>query len=208
MKKLMTLFTVLLSTILYCQDIYQNGFSAGYKAGYCYNNLGCIAPISPIGDRDFKNDYQTGYNNGFVKGQQDQKQYTTQYTPTGGALGQLRPAVQELDLNIDPNYMRELWINYYEKRRIKKQKKLAEQQEREAKIPQLIVDHTTEIIDEIDKLKKRLKANNMTDAEIDKIINNLHYENQTIYNKYKNNIKKYGDFYVENKKLKEKISKL
>jgi len=48
----------------------------------------------------------------------------------------------------------------------------------------------------------------MTDAEIDKIVNNLHYENQTLYNRYKDNIKKYGDFYVENKKLKEKISKL
>lgn len=208
MKKLMTLFTVLLSTILYCQDSYQNGFSAGYKAGYSYNVLACVAPISPIGDRDIKNDYQTGYNNGFVKGQQDQKQYTTQYTPTGGALGQLRPSVQDLDLNIDPNHMRELWADYYEKRRIKKQKKLVEKQEREAKIPQLVIDHTTEVIDEIEKLKKRLKDNNISDEEINKIVNNFHYENQRLYNKYKANIKKYGDFYVENKKLKEKISKL
>ncbi|MEA1850925.1 hypothetical protein U9K52_18580 [Chryseobacterium sp. MHB01] len=208
MKKLMTIFTVLLSTILYCQDIYQNGFSAGYKAGYCYNILGCIAPISPIGDRDIKNDYQTGYNNGFVKGQQDQKHYTTQHTPTGGAYGQVKPAVQELDLSIDTDHMRDLWADYYEKRRIKKQKKIAEKQEKEAKISQLIIDRTTEVIDEIDKLKKRLKANSMNDAEIDKIITNFHYENQTLYNKYKDNVKKYGDFYVENEKLKEKISKL
>lgn len=208
MKKFLLIFTLLSSMLFYSQDVYQNGFSAGYKAGYCYNLLGCVAPISPIGDRDIKNDYQTGYNNGFVKGQQDQKQYTTQYTPTGGALGQLRPSVQELDLNIDPNHMRELWADYYEKRRIKKQKKLAEQKEREVKISQLIVDHTTEVIDEIDKLKKRLKSNNISDKEIDKIVNNFHYENQTLYNKYKDNIKKYDDFYVENKKLKEKISKL
>lgn len=61
MKKFLSLFTVLSYMLFYSQDVYQNGFSAGYKAGYCYNTLGCIAPISPIGDRYIKNDYQTGY---------------------------------------------------------------------------------------------------------------------------------------------------
>lgn len=208
MKQLLTFFAVVLSTILYCQDSYQKGFSAGYKAGYCYNILGCIAPIAPIGYIDIKNDYQTGYNNGFVKGQQDQKESTAQYSSNGDALGQLKPAVKDLDLNIDPNYTRELWTDYYEKRRIKKQKKLAYEQKRNAEISTLVVDHTNEVINEIDKLKARLKANNISDSEINRIVKNFHYENQTLYNKYKDNVKKYGDFYVENKKLKEKISKL
>lgn len=52
--------------IILSQTTYQNGFKAGYEAGYCHGKIGCIAPIAPIGALDIKNDYQTGYNNGFV----------------------------------------------------------------------------------------------------------------------------------------------
>jgi hypothetical protein len=209
MKKSISILALFGCMFLYSQDVYQKGFSAGYKAGYCYNILGCIAPVSPIGNRDIKSDFQTGYNNGFVIGQQDQRSNNQQYNSnTGGALGQLKPSVQDLDLNVDPNHMRELWADYYEKRRIKKERKAAEKAKMNAAIPQLVVDHTTEVIGEIDKLKNRLKGKNISDIEIEKITNNLHHENETIYNKYKDKVEKYGDFYVENKKLKEKISKL
>lgn len=211
MKKLIKLFALFLSIFIYSQDPYQNGFSAGYKAGYCYNILGCVAPVAPIGYRDINNDYQSGYNNGFVKGQQDHVSQSSSYN-TGGVQGQLRPSVPDMDLNIDPNNMREMWANYYEKRKRKKEAKLRAKLENDSKqnsvLIQLIADRTLEVVSEMDKLKIRLKNKNMSDTEIENIIYDLHYENQTIYNTYKNDPNNYPDFYVKNKKLKEKISKM
>ncbi|NMR34238.1 hypothetical protein HIO71_08450 [Chryseobacterium aquaticum] len=204
MKKITTIFSVIISTILYSQDVYQNGFTAGYKAGYCYNVLGCIAPVTPIGQLDVKQDYQTGYNNGFVKGQQDQVSNNTSYIPTGGVKGQLRPSIPDMDLNIDPNLSREMWANYYEKRRVKKE----QQAKNNETLVRMITEHTIEVMVEMDKLKIRLKEKNISDKEIDNIIYDLHYENQTIYNEYKNEPKKYKQFYKKNLELKERINKM
>lgn len=204
MKKLTTIFSFIISTFLYSQDVYQNGFSAGYKSGYCYNVLGCVAPISPIGFRDIKNDYQTGYNNGFVKGQQDQISNNAPYNPTGGVQGQLRPSIPDMDLNIDPNLSREMWANYYEKRRVKK-----EQQAKNNEIlVRMITEQTIEVMVEMDKLKLRLKEKNINDKEIENIIYDLHYENQTLYNEYKVKPEKIKYFNRKNEALIERIIKM
>ncbi|MDQ0593569.1 hypothetical protein QFZ37_002283 [Chryseobacterium ginsenosidimutans] len=204
MKKLITIFTLILSVFIYSQDAYQNGFSAGYKSGYCYNILGCVSPAAPIGYRDVNNNYQTGYNNGFVKGQQDQVSQNSSYN-TGGVKGQIKPAISDLDLNIDPNNMRQMWADYYEKRKIKKQAKLDKKNRQNEILAQIITDKTIEIAKEMDKLKDRLKSKNINDKEIENIIYDLHYENQTIYNQYKIKPEKYSEYYDEYLKLKNKI---
>lgn len=55
---------------------YCTGWDKGYKAGYCYERFGCIAPISPIcpiAKIDCLEGYKCGYNRGFVKGLEDAK---------------------------------------------------------------------------------------------------------------------------------------
>lgn len=203
MRKILTILTIASSSILYCQNVYQNGFSAGYKAGYCYNQLGCVAPIAPIGQLDIKTDYQTGYNNGFVKGQQDQIAQKTSNN-TGGVQGQIRPSIPDLDLNIDPNASREMWANYYEKRRIKKEN----QAKNNEILVRMITEQTIEVMVEMDKLKLRLKEKNVNNKEIENIIYDLHYENQTLYNEYKVKPEKIKYFNRKNEELKERIIKM
>lgn len=203
MRKILTILTIVSSSILYCQNVYQNGFSAGYKAGYCYNVLGCVEPVAPIGFVDIKNDYQTGYNNGFVKGQQDQITQKSSNN-TGGVQGQLRPSIPDMDLNIDPNLSREMWANYYEKRRVKKEQKAKNNDI----LVRMITEQTIEVMIEMDKLKLRLKEKNVNDKEIENIIYGLHYENQTLYNEYKVKPEKIKYFNRKNEELKERIIKI
>jgi len=203
MKKTITVVSIIVSTILYSQDVYQNGFSAGYRSGYCYNILGCVAPVAPIGFRDIKNDYQTGYNNGFVKGQQDQISQKSSNN-TGIVQGQLRPSIPDMDLNIDPNVSREMWANYYEKRSAKK----AEKDKQNKLLIQMITDHTIEVMVEMDKLKLRLKERNLSDKEIENIIYDLHYENQNIYVAYRDKPEDYKKYYKKYLELKERIIKM
>ncbi|KNB60624.1 hypothetical protein [Chryseobacterium sp. Hurlbut01] len=203
MKKIITLFSLIVSTVLYSQDVYLNGFSLGYKAGYCYNILGCVAPIAPIGFIDVKNDYQTGYNNGFVKGQQDQA-YNNQQVKNGGVKGQLSPSIPDYDISFDPEVMRKMWGDYYERRRVKKEEKTKQNEF----LIKMVTEHTIEVMVEMDKLKIRLKEKNISDKEIENIIYDLHYDNQKIYNEYKNEPKKYKQFYKKNLELKERIIKM
>ena len=68
MKKLILLFLVI-PLFAFSQD-YSDGFRAGYKEGYCYNDYGCIPPIPPVtpianvGEYSYKH----GYNRGFKMG--------------------------------------------------------------------------------------------------------------------------------------------
>lgn len=58
---------------------YSDGFSKGYKKGYCFGTEpgSCIAPISPIppvpSNLESPDSYQDGYNEGFSHGLADQK---------------------------------------------------------------------------------------------------------------------------------------
>lgn len=75
MKNLLVLLFILPFTSVYSQTSFYDGFNAGYQAGYCYGEYGCIAPpgiasgpsIAPIG----QSEYQHGYNTGFTEGQKD-----------------------------------------------------------------------------------------------------------------------------------------
>lgn len=74
---LISLLLLLFSSIIYGQNNYDGGFKAGYKAGYCYNDFGCISPIPPItpvpliGERS--DNYKDGYNRGFKRGLEDKQ---------------------------------------------------------------------------------------------------------------------------------------
>ena len=118
--------------IFFSQTTYQNGFKAGYEAGYCHGKIGCIAPIAPIGALDIKNDYQTGYNNGFVLGKQQQQE--TSNNNSGGAYGQLKPVeskvsdiyqnmVDNIITNQNTGSFKQSWENYYWRKEQRKQDK-------------------------------------------------------------------------------------
>lgn len=78
MSKLFLLAILVFSTlILKGQDQYSNGFSTGYRKGYCYGKeLGCIAPIPPIPPipsiGESLDNYQDGYNKGFSMALEEQ----------------------------------------------------------------------------------------------------------------------------------------
>lgn len=85
MKKISLLFIILSLLIfdLNAQSSYSNGFVDGYKKGYCYLDVGCVPPVTPvipvlrIGEKDT---YQDGYNRGFDLGLDDKKKTTKSYT--------------------------------------------------------------------------------------------------------------------------------
>ena len=55
----------------YPKTSYCEGWDAGYKAGWCYDqDYGCIDPIVPLCPlaKYGKDSYQDGYNRGFVAG--------------------------------------------------------------------------------------------------------------------------------------------
>ena len=120
-----TLILLFFPAIFFSQTTYQNGFSEGYRAGYCHGVIsGCVSPVAPIGPVDIKNDYQTGYNNGFVAGKQQQQSSNTN---SGGAYGQLKPTdskvgdvyqnmVNNIISNHDNTNIQQAWDNYYLKK--------------------------------------------------------------------------------------------
>ncbi|NQY28288.1 MAG: hypothetical protein HRT69_02340 [Flavobacteriaceae bacterium] len=67
---------------------YCDGWNAGYKAGYCYQRIGCITPYVPVCpvQRTGESSYNDGYNRGFLKGKTNN---TT--TSSGDANSQLKP---------------------------------------------------------------------------------------------------------------------
>lgn len=78
MKKTITfLIMTILTGLVFGQTSYDNGFQSGYKAGYCYNDFGCIAPTPPITPiphiGESYDSYQDGYNRGFKKGQENKQ---------------------------------------------------------------------------------------------------------------------------------------
>lgn len=77
MKKI--IFSVVLILILLSyttkKKTYCDGWEKGYKAGYCYEVVGCVEPVAPtcpVAKPGFDK-YQDGYNRGFTKGKKDKK---------------------------------------------------------------------------------------------------------------------------------------
>jgi len=56
---------------------YSKGYEAGYKAGWCYEIIGCVEPIppvTPVPTVDCPKGYKCGYNRGFAEGLNDRKE--------------------------------------------------------------------------------------------------------------------------------------
>ena len=47
-RNILIIVTLLTSFVAFGQGDYSRSFQKGYKEGYCYNDFGCNAPISPI----------------------------------------------------------------------------------------------------------------------------------------------------------------
>jgi hypothetical protein len=71
MKKVFAAIAVLIAaTIILSSDGFCEGWEAGYKAGYCYQEYNCLAPLVPLCPlpRLGEENYQGGYNRGFLAG--------------------------------------------------------------------------------------------------------------------------------------------
>jgi len=77
---LLTIFWFTIATMA-AQNDYDRGFRVGYKEGYCYNDFGCLAPITPLTPIPYlgenMNSYQDGYNRGFKMGTEDKQRDKT-----------------------------------------------------------------------------------------------------------------------------------
>ncbi len=70
MKKLFLSLLLLLPLLALSQTDFSNGYEKGYKEGYCYEDFGCISPVSPVSPipNIGYDSYQDGYNRGFSDG--------------------------------------------------------------------------------------------------------------------------------------------
>lgn len=70
--KIKNLILVILSFISFSvfAQSYNDGYEAGYKEGYCFNDFGCISPIPPVAPVPYvgQDTYKDGYNRGFKDG--------------------------------------------------------------------------------------------------------------------------------------------
>ena len=78
MKKTFKILIILIlftSGTILPEKTYADGWKVGYKAGYCFEVVGCIKPIPPVAPiaKIGFDKYQDGYNRGFTKGKSDNK---------------------------------------------------------------------------------------------------------------------------------------
>ena len=67
MKKLIVLL-LFIPLVSFGQTSYENGFKAGFKKGYCQNEIGCISPIAPIPPIPRIGESENSYSEGFARG--------------------------------------------------------------------------------------------------------------------------------------------
>lgn len=134
MKKQIATFTLLLLTLVTFGQYndYDRGFKNGFKAGYCYNDYSCIAPVTPITPipliGESNDNYQDGYNRGFKRGLEDKqaKKNSDNYNSQGNSTKQ--PYVSSY---VSPNYNALLNIlearkaQYEQNEQLKKEKAMA-----------------------------------------------------------------------------------
>jgi len=71
MKKIIIVLCLLVGSLFaYYGGAFSNGYQAGFKAGYCYQEFSCIPPIPPIPPipEIGESSYMDGYNRGFLDG--------------------------------------------------------------------------------------------------------------------------------------------
>ena len=87
MKKLLL---VLLFVPLISFSQYSNGYSDGWKKGFCYDKtVGCVSPIPPVAPIPRTNEdytYEAGYNRGFVDGRANKSSRDNRVNKTNDAL--------------------------------------------------------------------------------------------------------------------------
>tara|TARA_B100001059_G_scaffold98948_1_gene98573 strand:+ start:396 stop:1061 length:666 start_codon:yes stop_codon:yes gene_type:complete len=67
MKKLILLL-LFIPLVSFGQTSYENGFKAGFKKGYCQNEIGCISPIAPTPPISRIGESENSYSEGFARG--------------------------------------------------------------------------------------------------------------------------------------------
>lgn len=90
MKKFLLLASMVFGlNLIYSQTPFGIGFKAGWKAGYCYNQTGCVAPVAPVPSvptaSENYDSYQDGYNRGFQMGLDSKRSNET--SQNNGAKG-------------------------------------------------------------------------------------------------------------------------
>jgi hypothetical protein len=86
-RKILLLFSLFAIKLIIAQTKFENGYFAGYSAGYCQDVVNCIPPNPPLPPNPQQNEnsdsYKDGYNRGFSdalkvnKGQNDRERYKT-----------------------------------------------------------------------------------------------------------------------------------
>lgn len=112
-KQILISLLLLFTTMIYGQTKYDIGFKTGYKEGYCYNDIGCIAPIPPITPipliGENSDSYKDGYNRGFKRGLEDKQVKKTSSGNSQGSCGgrtsqsaqaQFQSTVAPIDYNL------------------------------------------------------------------------------------------------------------
>ena len=215
MKNIYILLIALITISVSAQNSFYDGFNSGYKAGYCFNEIGCLEPIPPIaGVQTFtpvgQTDYQHGYDTGFTQGQNIKNASKTNNQVVGSAYAQLRrtepdrtheyisSAVNKL---VEENKNRD-WSGYYEQRNLRKQYKEAYREQ----LKLVYEDEYLKTSKIIDELYTFLILKYGDTDSIKKSISEFRKENDGIFYKY-NKGKRKDAFRKEMANLKDRISK-
>ncbi|RYG52260.1 MAG: hypothetical protein EOO01_06890 [Chitinophagaceae bacterium] len=103
-----------LSCTGFTQSFFVKGFNEGYKKGYCYEKVNCIAPnppIAPVPKIGESNDnYQDGYSRGFKTGIDESKDiaakdgYKTSHAETIDYMSRPSDMQQKIASNAERNF--------------------------------------------------------------------------------------------------------
>lgn len=132
-KQVATLLLLFFTIVVFGQNNYDRGFKNGYKEGYCYNDIGCVAPIPPITPiplvGESSDSYQDGYNRGFKTGleaKQAKKANSGTQTNSGGnqqnGQGPYLPRYSKMDYGVLMQALQMRQAQYEQNEQMKKEK--------------------------------------------------------------------------------------
>lgn len=133
-KQVATLLLLFFTIVVFGQNNYDRGFKNGYKEGYCYNDVSCVAPIPPITPipliGEGSESYQDGYNRGFKTGLEDKQAKKTNsggYQPNSGGRqqggqGPYLPKYSTIDYGVLMKALEMRQAQYEQNEQMKKEK--------------------------------------------------------------------------------------
>ena len=133
-KQVATLFLLFVTIVALGQNNYDRGFKNGYKEGYSYNDISCVAPVPPITPipliGESSDNYQDGYNRGFKTGlenKQAKKTNSGDYQTNSdsrqqGGQGPYLPKYSSLDYGVLMNALEMKHAQYEQNEQMKKEK--------------------------------------------------------------------------------------